>query len=175
MIKLLKIKKIVTFSLLLISAFAFSQEIKFKKGDVLIDGTPWIKYQDCGTFDSTCSLLNNQKEELVFIKTISISGAEPRTPSNPQGTLSYYEIVFVGQKMKIEMQNRQKTIVQAIYNSKAINEDGTLNPEKVDRLVEKYGTPFSDRLNRNNTNPNTIIINNNQTPQRSGININLGR
>ncbi len=172
----MKIVKIIFLVLMLtFSLVNFSQEVKFKKGDILIDGTPWIKYQDCGTFDSTCSLLNNQKEELVFIKTISIQGEEPRTPSNPQGTLSYYEIVFVGQKMKIEMQNRQKTIVQAIYNSKAINEDGTLNPDKVDRLVEKYGTPFSDRLNRSNTSPNTIIINNNQTPQRSGLNINLGR
>ena len=53
-----------------------------------------------------------------------------------------------------------------------INDDGTLNPEKVDRLVEKYGTPFSDRFNRNNNNPNTIII---KEQPRSGVNINIGR
>ena len=167
-------KKKLAILVLFLSVLSFSQEVKLKKGDVLIDGTPWIKYQDCGTFDSTCSLLNNQKEELVFFKFITVRGAEPRIPSNPEGNLTYVEVVFVGQKMKIELQKRQKDIIEIIYNGKAINSDGTLNAEKVDRLVEKYGTPFSDRLNKSNNNPN-IIINNNQTPQRSGININLGR
>lgn len=168
-------RKVISLLFLSISFLVFSQEVKLKKGDVLIDGTPWIKYQDCGTFDSTCSLLNNQKEELVFFKTISVEGAEPITQYNKTGTLSYYEVIFVGQKMKIELQKRQKDIIEIIYNGKAINEDGTLNPEKVDRLVEKYGTPFSDRLNRTSNNQSTIIINNNQQPQRSGVNINLGR
>ena len=167
-------KKLLLVVVLGLSFLGFSQTIKLKKGEVLVDGTPWIKYQECGTFDSTCSLLNNQKEEVVFIKTVAVQGVEPRTASNPNGTLSYYEVVFVGQKMKIELQKSQKSIIEIIYNGKAINEDGTLNPEKVDRLVEKYGIPFSDRLNRGN-NQGTIIINNNQAPQRSGININLGR
>ena len=168
-------RKIVTLFFLSISFFGFSQEVKLKKGDVLIDGSPWIKYQDCGTFDSTCSLLNNQKEEIVFFKTISVDGVEPITQYNKTGSLSYYEVIFVGKKMKIELQKRQKDIIEILYNSKVINEDGTLNPEKVDRLVEKYGTPFSDRLNRTSNNQSTIIINNNQQPQRSGVNINLGR
>jgi hypothetical protein len=168
-------RKVILLLFLSISFLGFSQEVKLKKGDVLIDGLPWIKYQDCGTFDSTCSLLNNQKEEIVFFKTISIDGAEPITQYNKTGTLSYYEVIFVGQKMKIELQKRQKDIIEILYNGKVINEDGTLNPEKLDRLVEKYGTPFSDRLNRSNNNPNTIIINNNQEPQRSGVNINIGR
>jgi len=166
-------KKIIVFIVFLVSIFSFAQEIKLKKGDVLVDGNPWIKYQDCGTFDSTCSLLNNVKEELIFLKFITIPGGEPKVPANPQGNLIYVEVVFIGQKQKIELQKRQKDIIEIIYNSKVINADGTLNPEKVDRLVEKYGTPFSERINNNNSK--TIIINNNnETPKRSGININIG-
>ena len=168
-------KKIITLLFLSISIFGFSQKIKLKKGDVLVDETVWLKYKDCGTFDSTCSLLGKDGDEIIFFKWINVPGVEPMTQSNPQGNLRYVEIVFVGQKMKIELQKTQKDCIEILYNSKAVNQDGTLNPDKVDRLVEKYGTPFSDRLNKSSNNPSTIIINNNQQPQRSGVNINLGR
>lgn len=167
-------KKIIVVLFLSISIFGFSQKIKLKKGDVLVDDTAWLKYKECGGFDSTCSLIGKDDEEIIFFKWIQIPGIEPMTSSNPQGTLRYVEIVFVGEKMKIELQKTQKDCIEIIYNAKVVNQDGTLNPEKVDRLVEKYGTPFSDRLNKSN-NGSTIIINNNQQPQRSGLNINLGR
>ena len=169
-------KKLIVLLVACSTIFGFAQEVKLKKGEILIDATPWMKYQDCGTFDSTCSIVNSQNEEVVFIKDVKLRGAEPITNNNQSGDVTYQEIIFVGQKMKIELKEMQKSIIRIIYNSKAINADGTLNPEKVDRLVEKYGTPFSDRFNRStNNNPGTIIINNNQTPQRSGVNINLGR
>ena len=161
--------------LLVISSNCFSQNVKLKKGDILIDGIPWLKYRDCGMFDSTCSLLNNEKEELIFIKTVVVNDAEPISKYNRTGSLSYYEIIFVGQKMKIELKKTQKDIIEIIYNSKAINADGTLNPEKLGRLVEKYGTEYSDRFNKTSNNPSTVIINNSPTPQRSGVNINIGR
>ena len=72
------------------------------------------------------------------------------------------------------MQKSYKSIVELLYKSKVVNNDQTLNEDKVNLLVEKYGTEFSDRLNKSN-NGQTIIINNNQEPKRSGININIGR
>jgi hypothetical protein len=54
-----------------------------------------------------------------------------------------------------------------------VNEDGTLNEEKVSILIEKYGTEFSDRLNKTQ-NTQTIIIQQPE-PRRSGVNINIGR
>ncbi len=158
-----------------ISFFGFSQKIKLKKGDVLVDEVVWLKYQDCGSFDSTCSLLGKDGEEIIFFKWINVPGVEPITQYNKDGSLRYVEIVFVGQKKKIELQKTQKDCIEMIYNSKLVNEDGTLNAEKVDRLVEKFGTPFSERLNKSSNNQSTIIINNNQEPVRSGININIGR
>ena len=74
---------------------------------------------------------------------------------------------------KIELKKSSKSIVELLYKSKVINEDQTLNEEKVNLLIEKYGTEFSDRLNKSN-NGQTIIINNNQEPKKSGININIG-
>jgi hypothetical protein len=167
-------KKIITFLILISSVFGFSQKIKLKKGDVLVDDVVWLKYQDCGSFDSTCSLMGKDGEEIIFFKWINVPGVEPVTQYNKDGSLRYVEIIFVGQKKKIELQKTQKDCIEMIYNSKLVNEDGTLNQDKVDRLVEKYGAAFSDRLNKSN-NPSTIIINNNQEPVRSGININIGR
>lgn len=167
-------KKIITFLILIYSVFGFSQKIKLKKGDVLVDDVVWLKYQDCGSFDSTCSLIGKDGEEIIFFKWINVPGVEPVTQYNKDGSLRYVEIIFVGQKKKIELQKTQKNSIEMIYNSKLVNEDGTLNQDKVERLVEKYCTAFSDRLNKSN-NPSTIIINNNQEPVRSGININIGR
>lgn len=159
-----------TVLLLAVSFLGFSQKVKLKKGEVFVDDTVWLKYNECGSFDSTCSLLSKSGEEILFFKFISVDGAEPRIPSNPQGTLRYVEISFLGLNKKIELKKTQKDCIELLYNSKVVNEDGTLNPEKVDRLVEKHGTEFSDRLNGNST---TIIVK--EEPRRNGVNINLGR
>ncbi|MEC4048227.1 hypothetical protein OX284_002200 [Flavobacterium sp. SUN046] len=168
-------RKAITLIILVISFLGYSQKIKLKKGEVLVDDVAWLNYQECGSFDNTCSLLNKNNDELVFFKWINVPGAEPMTQYNKDGTLRYVEIVFVGAQMKIELQKTQKDCIELLYNGKVVNEDGTLNMDKVSRMVEKYGTPFSDRLNRSSNSPGTIIINNNQSPQRSGVNINLGR
>jgi len=168
-------KKIITLIVLTFSLFGFSQKIKLKKGEVFVDDVVWLKYKECGSFDTTCSLYNNQNEEIIFFKWISVPGVEPITNYNKDGALRYVEIVFVGEKMKIELQNTQKGCLEILYNAGVVNSDGTLNSEKVDRMVEKYGTEFSARLNTTNSNNPTIIINNNQEPRRPGININLGR
>lgn len=142
-------KNINFIALILFSFFSlscFSQKIKLKKGEVLVDEVVWLKYQDCGAFQSTCSLLNKENEEIIFFKFISVKGAEPRTQANPEGTLRYVEISFLGEKKKIEVQKTQKDCIELLYNAKVVNEDGTLNSEKVERLVEKYGKEFSDRL-----------------------------
>ena len=165
-------KRIVLIIAMFVSFCAFSQEVKLKKGEVLIDGNAWLKYQDCGGFDSTCSLLTKEGEEIIFFKWIKVAGAEPKTQSNPQGNLTYVEVSFLGLNKKFEIQKTQKNIIEIIYNGKVINEDGTLNEEKVNRVVEKYGTEFSDRLNAGKAN--TIIIR--DEPSRgSGVNINIGR
>jgi hypothetical protein len=166
-------KKIFFLIITFLSLLGYSQEVKLKKGDVIVDDVVWMKYQDCGTFDRTCSLLNLNNEELIFFKFINIEGALPPSSANSKGTLSYVEVKFLGYNKFFEIQKRQKSIIELLYNSKVVNTDGTLNQEKALILVEKYGTEFSDRLNKNQGNQ-TIIIQQPE-PQRSGININLGR
>ncbi len=161
------------FFILTLFAFftGFSQEVKLKKGDVLVDGVVWMKYQDCGAFDKTCSLLNLNNEELIFFKFNNIEGAVPMTSSNPKGNLAYVEVKFLGFNKSFEIQKTQKNIIELLFNSKVIDSEGALDQEKAAILVEKYGSEFSDRLNRKE-NTNTIIIK--EEPRKPGININIG-
>ena len=167
-------KRIFTILVLFISVVSFSQDIKLKKGEILVDDTVWLKYDGCGGFSNTCSvMISDSKEEIIYMNFVKVPGVEPITNYNKTGELSYIEIKFLGLNKSIELDNTFKKAISIIYNSKCIKEDGTFDEDKVQRLIEKYGTPFSDRLNNTSTNTNTVIIK--EEPRRSGININIGR
>jgi len=166
------IKTILFLSCIFMGFSANAQKVKLKKGEVLIDKVAWLTYVDCGTFDAVCSLYNKNEEEIIFLKTIYINGAEPVTASNPNGKLVYVEVIFLGEDKKYEIGKRtQKNIISDIYKGNVVNEDGSLNSERVKRLVEKYGTPYSDRLN---ASTNTVIIKEESSNSGSGINIKIG-
>lgn len=166
-------KLILSLSIMLLALSVNAQKVKLKKGNVLIDKVTWLTYSDCGTFDGTCSLYNANGDEIIFFKWISVPGEEPRTSANPDGSLDYVEIIFLGIDRKYEAQKRQKHIILDLYKAKVVNTDGSLNLEKVNRMLEKYGTPFSDRLNKTK---NTIIIKeeSNSGSGGSGLNIKIG-
>jgi len=166
-------KNIFLVIILTVSFFGFSQKIKLKNNQILVDDTAWITYQDCGSFDQTCSLLDKNKEELIFIKWIEEKGVEPITIYNKTGNLLYQEVKFLGINKFFEIQETQKGILKLLYNSKVINADGELDKEKVEKLIEKYGKEYSERLSRNSNKTNTIIIK--EEPRSSGVNINIGR
>lgn len=164
-------KFIFIITLLVISFSGFAQKVKLKKGDVLVDDVLWVKYDGCGGFDSYCSLMDSKgEEELIYIKSVTIEGGSPVTSTNSRGDLMYTEVVLVGTNKKFEIEHKShKSIVEILYKAKVVKDD-KLDAEKVDRLVEKYGTPVSDRLNREANK--TIIIK--EEPRKSGININIG-
>ncbi|MCW4469190.1 hypothetical protein OGH69_09455 [Flavobacterium sp. MFBS3-15] len=131
-------------ALFLICFSGFAQKVKFKKGEVLVDNIVWLKYEGCGTFDGTCSFMNLEGKEIIFMKTIIVEGGTSRTPSNPQGKLVYTQISFLGLDKKIELAETDKKIVQILYKSNVVV-NGVLVEENVDILVQKYGTEFSGR------------------------------
>ena len=160
---------------MILTITSFSQDIKLKKGEVLVDEKVWLNYEGCGGFSETCSLMiSSNKEEIIYMNFIKIPGVEPITNYNKTGDLTYIDVKFLGLNRSIELDVTFKKAISIIYNSKCVNEDGTFDDDKVQRLIEKYGTPFSDRLNKTTTNNNnTIIIK--EEPKRSGVNINIGR
>lgn len=164
-------KKVVFIFAVLFPFLGFSQDIKLKKGEVLVDEKAWLNYDGCGGFSQNCSLmLASNKEEVIYMNLVIVPGVEPITNYNKNGELKYIEVKFLGLNRTIELDTSFKKAIGILYNSKCINEDGTFNEEKVNRIVEKYGTPFSDRLSGRSTN--TVII---REEPRSGVNINIGR
>ncbi|WP_396195651.1 hypothetical protein [Flavobacterium sp.] len=153
--------------------FGSAQEVKIKKDQVFVDEQHWLNSDGCGMFGSSCSLSNLSGDEIIYMKYVELKGVEPITNYNKTGNVSYSEIKFLGLNVSIELQESYKKIIKILYAAKVVNPDGTLDEEKVQKLVEKYGSAFSARYNKSTNN--TIIINNNQEPQRSGVNINLGR
>lgn len=153
---------------LFVSFFGFSQKVKLKKEEVLVDKVLWLKYKEENSFDY--SIINLKGDEIIYVKYVK-RGPNNMVFSN-EGKPNYYVVSFLGLNKKIEIRNFIEDIMTTIYNSKAVNEDGTLNEEKVNRLVEKIGTQFSDE-NKSNTKE-TIIIKE-EEPRGSGININIGR
>jgi hypothetical protein len=167
-------KRVFLLLVLMISFLGFSQDIKLKKGEVLVDNKAWLNYDGCGGFSQSCSLMmTSNKEEVIYMNLVIVPGVEPITNYNKTGDLKYIEVKFLGLNKTIELDLTFKKAISIIYNSKCVNADGTFDEEKVERLVEKYGTPFSDRLNKTTNNTNTIIIK--EEPRRSGVNINIGR
>lgn len=167
-------KNIFLVLLLIVSFLGFSQDIKLKKGEVLVDDKAWLNYDGCGGFSQSCGLMTtSNKEEVIYMNLVIVPGVEPITNYNKTGDLKYIEVKFLGLNKIIELDLTFKKAISIIYNSKCVNADGTFDEEKVERLVEKYGTPFSDRLNKTTNNTNTIIIK--EEPRRSGVNINIGR
>jgi hypothetical protein len=168
-------KRIFTVLVLFISVLSFSQDVKLKKGEIIVDDKVWLNYDGCGGFSASCSLMfSSNKEEIIYMNFVKVPGVEPITNYNKTGDLTYIEVKFLGINRSIELDMTFKKSITIIYNSKCINADGTFDEDKVQRLIEKYGTPFSDRLNKTTTtNTNTIIIK--EEPKRSGVNINIGR
>ncbi|MFM9988857.1 hypothetical protein [Flavobacterium sp.] len=158
-----------TFLFLFFTVLTFSQKVRVKSGYVTVDEVNWIKCLEPANY--TFSLLNKNDEEIVFIKMIVVQDAEPISQYNKDGSISYFVIKFLGLKKQFELQTNYKDVLKNLYLSKAINEDLTLNEEKIDLLVEKYGNEFSDKYS--NRKSETVIIR--EEPRRSGVNINIGR
>ena len=117
--------------------------------------------------------MNQQGEELIYIKFNHLDGEAPSSASNPKGTLNYSEVKFLGLNASVEFEGRtSKKIIEYIHQANLIDGDGKLNEDNVVRFVEKHGNPVSARLNRGTTT-NTVIIR--EEPRKSGVNINIGR
>ena len=160
----MNIKTLLSIALLSVSVMSFSQKIKLKKGEVLVDDVAWLKYDGCGMLSANCSAMNLKGDEIIFIKMLD----------NPFDDTMYCEVKFLGMNAMVEFEHTTiKTIFEYLYKGKVVAEDGELDQDKVERFIEKYGTPVSTKLQRSNNNTNTIIIHD-ESP-KSGVNINLGR
>ncbi len=156
----MKRQKIILILSLFSFVYSFSQKVKFRNGDVLIDDVFWMKYLDCGFASKNCSLVDHNGDEIVYIQKISNNSTDVSYYGITQTYDSYNEVKFLGTKMYFEIKGSVQDIIRALYVSKVINENGELDKERASRLVEKYGTSISDVATNNSTQvvPPPVII-----------------
>jgi hypothetical protein len=128
------IKPIVIILVFLFSIpFTNAQKVKIKDNIAYVDEKPYLKVSDCGMFKEECSISNLQGKEIIFIT----SQTDPRRPG------TYFRAVFIGLNTTIEIKQTMKPFVETLFKNNVVSEDGTLIPENVKILFEKYGNRIS--------------------------------
>jgi hypothetical protein len=135
----MKFFKTILFGILvsLSTQFTLAQKIKVKDNIAYVDEKPYVKVSDCGMFKEECSISNLEGKEIIFVNNLK----DPRRPG------TYFRVVFIGLNTTIEIKQTMKPLLETLYANKAIGEDGTLIPENVKILSEKYGNRISIKEN----------------------------
>ena len=120
-------KNLFTIAILLISYVGFSQDLKFKKNLVLIDGKESLKVDE--TDPNNISILDLDGNEIIFLKFIH----------GRFGSL-YNRITFLDQNLTFTSESyifTKKLLLQKLLADKTLA-NGKLDPEMVKRFIFKY-------------------------------------
>ncbi len=118
----------------------YIRDMKIKKDEVSVNGKPYVNLDGCsrirmGTNNAICHINNLDNERIISIRKENyvqwIDGE--RNVSN------WYRVVFLGENKTVKMPADIKLLLQVLYANIAIDENGDLDPEGVDLILEKYG------------------------------------
>lgn len=154
-------KKIITFSLLLISMTTFSQKVKFKKGNIFVDNINWGTYEKIGTANKEIySTLNG--DEYLSVNYLSCGTGEyykggKGGNENIEKKIFYQEIHFFNTEIeRFEVCLGYKDLIRVLIKEKVI-ENGVFNIDNAKKFKNKYEELASDKCKGNKT----VIINTN--------------
>lgn len=166
-------KKVLFLSIFSASVSLFAQEVKMKKGIVTVDDKEWAKYEGCGMFDADCSILKGDNEIAFVINKVNDPSTATRYSTNTD--VAWSEVKFIGLNTVFEIKDSPKGIAKILFKGGVFDDQGNFVQDKIARLVEKHGTPYSNKYYNNNGA--TVIINNNAPAERprNGVNISIGR
>lgn len=140
-------KKIITLTLLLVSITTYTQKVKFKKGNILVDGINWCKYEKVGT---------NNKEIYTSLKGEEYLSVSFLSCGKGEDYVEYQEIHFFNTEIeRFEVRLGYKDLIRNLIKEKVL-EDGIFNLENAKKFKNKHQEFASDQCVRRNT----IIINN---------------
>ena len=159
-------KKILLASMFIASCFAFGQKVKIKKDIVYVDGKEWLLAEED---NFNYSIFDKNKNEIIFVKYMKQNIGDNML-FNRSGKPNYYLVRFIGTDKSIEIREFPEDILKIIYKSNVVNSDFTLNQDKLNTLVEKYGNDFS----KDTGSTNTVIIQQDSQP-KSGVNIRINK
>jgi hypothetical protein len=137
--KLLKI--VLSIVLLAVCSAGFAQKVKFKKGEVLIDGVASYKINEEPTVISFATLSGTEFVSVVFASyeepnqaaKMPHTGYIPATLKRYVGTVKFLES---GKEMFTDMS--QKDIIKSIHNAGLVNAEGKVDGDKLNIFITKY-------------------------------------
>lgn len=122
-----------------------AQKIKLKDNQVLLDGKAILGFERLRAGNDMLVKKLGTEETLI-----SFQRHDNETRSYPQD--DYYKIYFPETKQLIESANLNgwpyAKVLEMLVKQKALNPDGTLNPEKVDDFVQQYDENITNRTLR---------------------------
>ncbi|MEC3874666.1 hypothetical protein [Chryseobacterium salviniae] len=149
----MKKKKLLTLFLLISGlSFYFSQEVVIKDDKVLLDGKQILKAEKINVLQYSFYSMKDDEEILMFRQM------DNETPKYMDD--DYYVLNFLTEKTKVEstdftkilnfMNSRKamEKLIKWLLKERVINNDGELNPERVQTFKEKYDENITDRTFR---------------------------
>lgn len=134
---------LLSLTILFISS-SFAQKITIKDDVAIVDGDPYLHYERRNMNNEASVRGWNADNEEMYIMFRDYIDPSRVSNSNPEGKVRWVEFNFVGLGKICEVESRtHKGLVKIIYDNKVFK-DGTLDPDAVDRIVQKYGTSYSD-------------------------------
>lgn len=145
-------KLVLIFSLALTTSYSLcAQEVEIVKDKVLLDGKEFLKYEKINVINHSFYTLND--EEILNYRSF-----DNETPKYTED--DYFVLNFINEKKKVESTDFSR--IMAFFNSKksceklikwmlkdkVLNADGTINPEKLDNLIQKYNENVMERTVR---------------------------
>lgn len=145
-------KKFATLFFILLSVSLINaQKVKFKKGDVLIDGVKILKYDVDG---NNYSLLTQEDDEILFMKFIDNNTEYYR--GDDYLKLNFVEFEIIVETTDIDWiyevgtkRSHLKKILKLILKEKVINKNGVINKERLEKFHTKYDEKVTERTIRN--------------------------
>ncbi len=156
-------KSIKVLTIVFVFLFALNlqaQKVKIKKGVAYVDKVEYLKFDDCGTFSESCTIMNLEDEDVIVLQYQSFEKPNPN-PRNPKSkapyqsmvTESYAELRFLDLEIECEVQMTKKKLIKALYKTKVFNEDGSVNNDNAKKFARKY------HRNVSGNRPTVIITN----------------
>ncbi len=146
-------KTFLTFGLFIACLCLQAQKIEHdkKSNQVTIDGQAVFRLtrENCG-FEVDCHFeaFDADNNKVIRVNYKDFTSPSEISRSNPNGTVRYYEYLFLETKQRAEMDFfaiSPKSIAKVIIANNLIL-NGKLNQKAVDEFVLVHGTPFAERL-----------------------------
>jgi hypothetical protein len=138
----MKTIKVLAFAMLLSISSAYAQQVHMKNKKVYLNNLPYGYLHKSGSVWGKDYLFQNTKnEDIATIKAMHVEMANGYD-------YTYYEVTFLATGQKAEMDNEaefERKLSFDLAGYKVLKND-MLNPEGVQKFMERYPTTISKRL-----------------------------